>query len=228
MPKPPAALPAPPEDLLAWRPMGPAITKRPPIISDPILEPLWTGARVMAHVTAGEPRVRIVDVFGVDLSGKLPELVAALAEVVDAQDAIIDGVITPEALRGGIGAAAITEPRTTVTSLIWKHDPGVAVVRRGPLEDVPEGFVAVDLLRVDGQSLLELPLLERKRLLESVVGQSERVRVSVFVRPPVDGWVATWQSAGLRGAMMKAANSRYELGGRTLEWRTVTQVAARR
>ncbi|MFN8623259.1 MAG: hypothetical protein U0869_21180 [Chloroflexota bacterium] len=228
MPKAPALPPAPPEDLLAWRPMRPAIAKRPPVISDPILEPLWTGARVFAHVTRGEPRVRIIDAFGVDLTSQIPDIVTAVAEVVDADDAIIDAVLTPEALRGGVGTAAITEPRTTMASMIWKHDPGVAVVRRGPLDDTADGFVAVDLLRVDGQSLLDLPLLERKRLLESVVPQSERVRVSVYVRPPVDGWVATWQAAGLRGAMMKATNSRYELGGHTLEWRTVTQVAARR
>src|SRR4051812_3093204 len=103
MPKAPPLPPAPPADLLAWRPMGPAITKRPPIIADPILEPLWTGARVLAHVTAGAPRVRIIDRYGVDLSSQIPELAAALAEAVDAEDAVIDGVLTAEAMRGGIG-----------------------------------------------------------------------------------------------------------------------------
>ena len=53
-------------------------------------------------------------------------------------------------------------------------------------------------------------------------------RPPVHARPPVDAWVATWQGAGLRGAMLKGANSRYLVGGRTLEWRTVTRVAARR
>lgn len=224
----PPPVPPPPADLLTWQAMRPAVVKTPPSISDPVLEPLWTGARVLAHINPGEPRVRLLDQYGVDMVATMPDLAAMVADAVDADDAIVDAVITPEATRGGVGAAAITEPRTSVTSLVWKQDPGVTVVRRGPLDDAADGFVAVDLLRLDGQSLLDLPLLERKRLLESVIRQSERVRVSVLVRPPVDGWVATWQGAGLRGAMMKGANSRYEVGGRTVEWRTVTRVAGRR
>ena len=208
--------------------MGPLSTRKPPVIEDPVVEPLWSGTRVMAHVGAGEPRVRFIDMFGVDLSGTVADLLALVSSAVDAEDAIIDAVLTSEATRGGVGAATITEPRTSLTNMVWKHDPGVEVVRRDPHEDPVEGFVALDLLRLDGESLLDLPLLERKRLLESVVVQSDRVRVSVHARPPVEGWVATWQGAGLRGAMLKAANSRYVPGGRTAEWRTVTRVASRR
>ena len=89
-------------------------------------------------------------------------------------------------------------------------------------------LVAVDLLRVDGESLLDIPLLERKRLLEGVVVPSDRVRISVHTRPPVSTWVASWKAAGLRGAMMKGANSRYVPGGFSADWRTVTQIAGRR
>ena len=218
----------PPADLLAWRPMGPVITKRPPEIDDPLVEPLWSGARVLAHIVQGEPRVRFMDSFGVDLAPNVAHLAALDTGAVDAGDPIIDAVLTTEATRGGVGAASITEPRTSFTNMVWKHDPGVEVVRRDRDEYPVEGFVAIDLLRLDGEALIDLPLLERKRLLESVVIQSERVRVSVHARPPVDGWVATWQGAGLKGAMLKGANSRYVPGGRSWEWRTVTRVAARR
>ena len=218
----------PPADLLAWRPMGPVITKRPPEVHDPLVEPLWSGARILAHIAQGEPRVRFIDTYGVDLTANVAELAALVAGSIDAGDAIIDAVLTTEATRGGVGAAAITEPKTTLTSMVFKHDPGVAVVRRDRDENPVEGFVAIDLLRLDGEALIDLPLLERKRLLESVVAQSDRVRVSVHARPPVDGWVATWQGAGLKGAMLKGANSRYVPGGRSWEWRTVTRVAARR
>lgn len=218
----------PPTDLLDWRPMGPAITRKPPVIADPLVEPLWSGARVLAHLGGGPERLRLIDTFGVDLTGNVADLAPLIVEAVDAEDAIIDAVLTTEATRGGVGAAAITEPKTNLSSLVWKQDPGVAVVRRDAHQDPVEGFVALDLLRLDGQSLLDLPLLERKRLLESVIRQSGRIRVSIHARPPVDGWVATWQGAGLRGAMLKGANSRYEPGGRTVEWRTVTRVAGRR
>ncbi len=90
--------------------------------------------------------------------------------------------------------------------------------------DPVDGFVAFDLLRIDGTSLLDVPLLERKRLLESIVDQSELVRVSAHVRPPIDTWIGTWKAMGLRGGILKAANSRYLPGEDSIEWRLVERV----
>jgi ATP-dependent DNA ligase len=143
-----------------------------------------------------------------------------------ARDAVIDGVISVQVGLDGIGAAAIPE----------MHDrPGLIrsrveldVQARGTEQDVAdadEGFVAVDLLRVDGMTLLDLPLLERKRLLESVVRAGALVLVSVHVRPPIETWVATWKSVGLRGGMLKAANSHYRPGQDSVEWRIVERLS---
>jgi bifunctional non-homologous end joining protein LigD len=137
-------------------------------------------------------------------------------------------VLTWEATRPGEGTALVTQSNASVSSLLFSRDVGVEIERKD--EDPHEvlAFVALDLLRVDGQSLLDLPLLERKRLLESVVAQSERVRVSVHARPPINTWVSSWKAAGLKGAMVKGANSRYVPGSYTREWRTVTKIAGRR
>jgi ATP-dependent DNA ligase len=91
-----------------------------------------------------------------------------------------------------------------------------------------DGFVAVDLLRIDGASLLDVPLLERKRLLESVIAPGPLLRLSPHVRPPIDPWIATWKSMGLRGGIMKAANSRYHPLDDTVEWRIVERLNRRR
>jgi ATP-dependent DNA ligase len=113
-------------------------------------------------------------------------------------------------------------------------DPGITVTRRGGEEaegtdsERAEAFVAFDLLRVDGQDLLDVPLLERHRLLESVLALGPMVRVSILCRPPIDPWIATWQASGLRGGMLKASNGRYLPGDRTPEWRAVTRIATRR
>ncbi|MEA2026893.1 MAG: hypothetical protein U9O18_09390, partial [Chloroflexota bacterium] len=90
-----------------------------------------------------------------------------------------------------------------------------------------DGFIAVDLLRVDGASLLDVPLLERKRLLESIIDQGDLVRVSAHVRPPIDTWVGTWKAMGLRGGILKAANSRYHPSDDTIEWRIVERLGGR-
>ena len=89
-------------------------------------------------------------------------------------------------------------------------------------------LMAVDLLRVDGASLLDVPLLERKRLLESVIAAGPLLRLSSHVRPPVDPWVATWKSMGLAGGILKAANSRYHPSEDTIEWRVVKRLSGRR
>jgi bifunctional non-homologous end joining protein LigD len=87
--------------------------------------------------------------------------------------------------------------------------------------DHPLAFVAIDLLSLDGQSMLDIPLLERKRLLESVLTESNLVRRSAFVRPPVDPWLASWRSMGFRELAYKAANGRYVQGQVNDDWALV-------
>src|SRR4029078_3597844 len=57
-------------------------------------------------------------------------------------------------------------------------------------------FVATDLLWLDDTSLLDVPLLERRRPLESVIAESDVVRVGAFVRPPIDSWITSWRAIG--------------------------------
>ncbi|MFN8517900.1 MAG: hypothetical protein U0667_00605 [Chloroflexota bacterium] len=224
-----------PDDPLEWRPQLPLVTRVPVRIADPIVEPLWTGERVLAHVdrpTGDPPRVRLIDRFGIDLAPVDADVATAVGAATLAQDAVLDGVLTGEATRDGVGTAIVPEAHRPLASVLLGSaggEPGVTVSRRadGPA-DGAEAFVAVDLLRLDGQSLLEVPLLERRRLLESVLAQGPLVRVSVLCRPPIDPWVATWQASGLRGGMLKAANGRYVPGDRTPEWREVTKLASRR
>jgi ATP-dependent DNA ligase len=79
-------------------------------------------------------------------------------------------------------------------------------------------FVAIDLLWLDGESLLDIPLLERRRLLESVLAESDLVRRGVFVRPPIEAWVGSWRALGFDGLSYRAANSRYQPGRASEEW----------
>ena len=75
----------------------------------------------------------------------------------------------------------------------------------GPTDVV--ALVAIDLLWLDGQPLFDVPLLERKRLLESVAGRVRLIRRGQFVRPPIDTWIGSWRAARLRRAItFKSAN----------------------
>lgn len=221
-----------PEDPLDWRPQLARQTSRQPEVHDPIIEPDWDGLRVLAHVEVVGPRrdevrVRLIDVDGKDATDNDADVRDALARSVLALDAVIDGVITEQATRSGIGAAIINQPKAPRTALLMKGEVTIEV-DTAPVERGDHvAFVAVDLLRLDGQVLTDLPLLERKRLLDGLIEQGDLVRVTPFTRPPLGPWLSSWKSAGFKGLLMKASNSRYRPNSYTDEWTAVSKVHVR-
>lgn len=197
-----------------------------PAILDPIIEPLWSGTRVLAHYQSdpagGTGRLGLFDELDRPVEIEESAVATELRDAIAADEAIVDGILTDQALRGGSGTAPVLE---TSRRLLWST--GVDAIRRDPYVNPLLAFVGVDLLRLDGQLLVDVPLLERKRLLESVLMAGERVRISAYVRPPIGPWLLSWKAAGFKGVMLKAANSRYLLSGRTHEWRVVTQIGRR-
>lgn len=212
-----------------WRPVRPRSTRRPPEITDPVLEPFWTGTRVLAHYRANAdsdspPQLDLIDERGDPANDIAPAAMAALRDSVMALEAVIDGVLTDQPTRGGLGTALIPDVRGPRVSMFMSRSTELTYQPRRPIEGEEStiAFVAVDLLSVDGHLLLDLPLLERKRQLESLFIENSLVRVSPIARPPIGPWLNSWQAAGFRGIMMKAANSRYRPGDLTVEWTIVS------
>ena len=79
-------------------------------------------------------------------------------------------------------------------------------------------FVATDLLWLDGQSLLDVPLLERRRILEGVLDEAYLVRRSAIVRPSAVLTLVTWGALGFKDLSYRAANSRYLAGQENPDW----------
>jgi ATP-dependent DNA ligase len=221
-----------PDDPLDWRPQVPVVARRSPTVRDPVVEPMWSGTRVIAHFEANEQgRVRrlvLIDEDGFDVSKDEPEVLDELGRSVLAFDAVIDGILTVQATRGGEGASVIPEAHVTAVGMLLGRDATIDIERPEAERPGVVAFVALDLLRLDGQTLFDLPLLERKRLLEGTLKGGDLVRVSPFTRPPAAPWVASWKSAGFRGAMLKGANSRYEPGGESADWAAITRIDSRR
>ena len=214
-----------PRDPHDWRPQAVRRSRRTPEIRDPILEPFWQGIRVLAHFRAEQPgtdgpSLELIDDEGEEVSYAATATAEALARSIMALDAVVDGILTPQATAAQVGTSLVATAHVPMTSFILPHRPEVT---HEPARNYDPAFnslafVALDLLSVDGQRLLDVPLLERKRLLESLFVQGDLVRVSPYTRPPVKPWLNSWKSAGFRGLMMKAANSRYRPGGETSEW----------
>jgi hypothetical protein len=144
----------------------------------------------------------------------------------------VEGHLTTVALQSGEGAlpappsvvrAPLLIPRGIRTGV--KDDPFVAArdhesraaaVEPGVREALERGerhaFVATDLLWLDGESLVDVPLLERKRHLEAILEPSYLIRVTPFIKPSAILTLVTWGTLGFRELTYRTTNGRYMAG----------------
>src|SRR4051812_43612463 len=161
----------------AWRPQRPG-KRSTKDIRDAIVEPEWGGMRVVAALTEDEAALYRDggDVVAPD------ELLRALLDAFQAVEAVVEGHVTTSALRSSAGAfpamPKVERPPILIPKWIRsdvKDDPYIqardhekATARLEPsVRDALErgerhAFVATDLLWVDGASLADVPLLERR------------------------------------------------------------------
>jgi hypothetical protein len=212
-----------------WRPAEYG-DRRAADIDDALVEPLWTGPRVLALVAGST--ASMTDSGGDPVEDR-EDILAALVDAAGGATLLLEGVLTPEPLQGvedvaGRDAVPVPKPGQMATQMIigdragrkGELDARLDDVRRRLADDprVEVALVAVDLLWIDDQSICDVPLLERKRVLESALQQSRLVRLGTYVRPPIDGWLGAWRMFGFRRISFKAANSRYVPGARNREW----------
>jgi hypothetical protein len=212
-----------------WRPAEYG-DKRAADIPEALVEPLWTGPRVLALVANGE--AWLTDAEGDPIEGR-EDVLAELIAAVGGATMLLEGVLTPEPLQATTDVAARdVMPMPNAGQMASQMLVGDRAGRKGQLEDrlqdvrrrmsddpsVEVALVAVDLLWIDDQSICDVPLLERKRVLESAVTESRLVRVGIYVRPPIDGWIGGWRMFGFHRMSFKAANSRYVPGAKNQGW----------
>ena len=92
---------------------------------------------------------------------------------------------------------------------------------RGSVDDAGvahPAFVLVDVLELDGESILDVPFQERRRLLESVVRDRDAVRIAPVVKQPLESWLAGWREAGFTHYLARHQNARYHPGRQSDDW----------
>jgi hypothetical protein len=215
-----------------WRPMAFG-QKEPNKIANPVCEPLWGGRRVLVEIAGGRVEIRGTD--GSEVEG-YDDLRAAIADAAFAEELLIDGSLLPAPLRDTEGARvrvgmdAVETPADRVKHMFVGQSPlsgkrdalARADEARLPAPgNEPAALVAADLLWIDGESLLDVPLMERKRVLDSALDERELVRRTMVVRPPVENWFAQWRALGFEEVTFKAANGRYRPGAVSEDWTVV-------
>jgi len=171
---------------------------------DWLFEVKWDGFRVEAIVDGGSTQLRTRGekdaaqwYFGPFLDP--PSWIGA-------KDAIVDGEVIALDDRG--------EPDFALLQARIKG-------RATAAEPTPFVYEVFDLLHLDGRSLLDEPLEERRRLLSSVLRPDPRVRLSEHIE---GGGLAFFEAArvrGLEGIMAKDRRSLYVPGKRSDRWQKV-------
>lgn len=174
-----------------------------------LFEPYWPGDRLIARLENG--RVTITDAAGQPAGPELAEAGPLIAAAIDAEHAVLDGIWSSQPFVGnGDSGRRLAETLLAEGVVETAIDPAELETRRA--------FVAIDLLELDGISLYDLPLQERRRLLASVLTEDVRVRISPAVKLPIKSWLAAWQGNGFQHYVAKQVNSKYRPGEHAEDW----------
>ena len=204
----------------------------PDRIREPVVEPAWPGQRVIAGID-GDAVALFADGVAIDDQERICWHLAHQVEA-SADAAVVDGYLTKQVADDDGGVYTGTDALPSTGKLIAQSMVGIRrnradeaaqareaeVAARTFTRDDPVNLVVTDLLWLDGQSLLDVPLLERLRLLDSLFSGDELVRPGIFVRPPLATWIGSWRAQGFTAVTFKEANSRYQSGATAMDWAT--------
>jgi bifunctional non-homologous end joining protein LigD len=182
------------EERTDWRPMLATAAEELPKGSGWLYEVKWDGYRAIVRIRAGE--VTLTSRNGKDLTGRFPTVASALARAVRTPDCVLDGEV-----------CALDEQGRASFSAMQQGKDGTPLV-----------FYAFDVLEVEGEPLVDLPLVERReRLAELVDTRRGVVRLSETFEDG-EALLEAAEKQGLEGVIAKRADSRYLPGRRSREW----------
>ena len=175
-----------------YEPMLATLAADVPSGKDWLYEVKWDGYRAVGRVAGGD--ATLTSRRGNDLTQRFSTVARALGRAVRTPDCVIDGEV-----------CALDEQGRSSFSVMQQGS--------GPLV-----YYVFDVLEVDGEPLIDLPLGERRERLARLVDPSGGV---VRLSDSFEDGRALYDAAlaqGLEGVVAKKRESRYQPGKRTREW----------
>jgi bifunctional non-homologous end joining protein LigD len=195
--------PAPPP---TYEPMMAVLTSQPFDDDEWLFEVKWDGHRCLANLGTS---TRLTSRTTRDMTAQFPELIDMHKQLA-ARNAVVDGEIV--ALdRDGRPSFERMQDR-------FHRTPEELARNKGR---VPVQFLAFDLLWLDGRSLLDLPLLERRARLAEVLVETRDIRLSQVVEGAGRDFFDQVKALKLEGIVAKRAASPYRPGTRSHDWRKI-------
>lgn len=179
------------------------LKNRLPASSDYVYEIKLDGQRTL--IEAGPKTLLLYTRSFQNVTDKYPEF-AGFQKQLKCKSAVLDGEIV--ALQEGVPSFALLQQRMNLRNqrLIVPAS-----------ENIPVIYYAFDVLEVDGHSLMNLPLVDRRKELTRILKVSDRVKLLPYFESQ-DVILQKAQEFGYEGLMVKRRNSPYRPGQRTDEW----------
>jgi bifunctional non-homologous end joining protein LigD len=177
-----------------YAPMLATLTEDVPRGAGWSFEVKWDGYRALAYVRGSE--TTLVSRNRNDLTSRFASVASAVSRATKSPDCVLDGEV-----------CALDENGRSSFSAMQQGKPGTPIV-----------YYAFDVLEVDGEPLVELPLVERRKRLEQLLDKRNRV---VRLSEAFDDGKALYEAAKqqrLEGIMAKRLESRYVPGRRSRDW----------
>ncbi|HLX31363.1 MAG TPA: DNA ligase D [Gaiellaceae bacterium] len=176
-----------------YRPMLASLVEDLPSGTGWLFEPKWDGYRAVGYVRGGDATLRSRN--GNDLTERFAAVAKELPKALRTPDAVVDGEV-----------CALDENGRPSFSAMQQGKPGTPLV-----------YEIFDVLEIDGEALLDLPLTERRERLEQLAVPSRTVQVSGSFEDG-EALLEAAREQGLEGVMAKKAKSRYQEGRRGGDW----------
>ena len=167
-------------------------------------EPKWDGFRCLAFVADGDVDLR--SRHERPLARYFPEIVAALQRVPVAS-VVLDGELV-----------LVKDGTFQFELLLARLHPAASRIEKLSRE-TPARYVAFDVLEINGDDLTEVPFIERRRRLESLMAAGDP---PLAITPITDDqllaqhWLERFQGAGVDGVVAKHSDLRYRPGSRAM------------
>jgi len=178
-----------------------AVSSPPFDSSEHLFEVKWDGYRGLAYLDNNTTTLRSRNLT--DLTAKFPEL-SRLHRLVNRLPAILDGEIV--VLQGGKPCFAALQARRR-GNISTEIRPASAV------------FVVFDVLYTHGESVMHIPLIDRKELLQNMVSEDEKTLIlSRYIYKEGRAYYEACVREGLEGVVAKELKSPYQPGRRSNSW----------
>jgi bifunctional non-homologous end joining protein LigD len=186
--------PAPKPSGRAYAPMLATLAQDVPRGAGWIFEVKWDGYRAIATVTGSD--VALTSRNGNDLTTRFQGVAREVAKAIKTPDCVLDGEV-----------CALDESGRSSFSAMQQGKPGTPLV-----------YYVFDVLEVEGEPVIDLPLVERRKRLEQLLDRRNRTTRLSEAFDDGEALLAGAKEQQLEGIIAKRLDSRYLPGKRTRDW----------